>query len=520
MVVHGGEGPACAVAGTGGLTVAADSLDDGGQKVHEGRYMEHHGRGRESCAIFDDFWCIKLGGCNKAQGAHWKQLHSGLAPLGRKGHTGCLMKYQDEMVVVLFGGKPTGRTRLSNATYHMSANALVSGDGSWSRSQYQGNPPCPRQCHGCAVLGQDRAQMAVYGGVADGGELLGDLYILHSSSSSLVWRNLPSQPGLGGGPSGRLGHTCSEWPAGHSLLVFGGAVHAGEGPDRRLLHTQDIHCYDLKRKCWKQLETGHAYPEPRQGHSMCLVAGWRPPAFSPEGDLVQSQSNGREPFNGNGGDALVMCGGHNSVYLSSDVWVLPLELREKVAFGDSESVADTEGQENAHALQSSTSLTPLKGAQSYVRPSPKEAEADQALQAAQRCTFQAQAKLAGEVARRMALEARLTTTQSELQAARTDAAQVEAETGQEVEALKRALQEEQARANQLEQVLTEAYDLFQIVGLQHHLQVRQIMRQHPTAADGSASTASGPEQREVEEVHGSSGMKHVVQRTVSSTWMT
>ena len=44
-----------------------------------------------------------------------------------------------------------------------------------------------------------------------------------------------------------------------------------------------------KESRWQAVETGHAFPASRHGHSMPTVAGWTPPSFHPDGTLTAAE---------------------------------------------------------------------------------------------------------------------------------------------------------------------------------------------------------------------------------------
>lgn len=89
--------------------------------------------------------------------------------------------------VLIFGGAPAGRRGLSNALYSVDLAQLSAGQGTWERHRPTGTAPAPRQGHSLtAVAGGKR--LVLFGGVAENGELLGDIQVRHEAFQwSCAW---------------------------------------------------------------------------------------------------------------------------------------------------------------------------------------------------------------------------------------------------------------------------------------------------------------------------------------------
>ncbi|CAM9463722.1 unnamed protein product [Ectocarpus fasciculatus] len=420
VFVHGGEGPTGArtetddpdldgVFGSVGLDLFAE--EDGGAPLDPGRVVRGAGAGkgatasghrarntgpscsaerRPSVSVLEDLWKLN------SRTLRWERLSSRLAPLGRKGHTASIVPLRDRPCVLIFGGAPAGRRGLSNALYSVDLAMLSAGEGTWERHKPSGAAPAPRHGHSMtAVAGGNR--LVLFGGKAENGDRLGDVQILEiGGGGNLSWAAV--QPPVGDLPAARHGHSACEVPtaagvgAGASrragVLVFGGEETAREGPEIRSTDSHKMFLYDPKESRWQAVETGHAFPIGRHGHSMSLIAGWTPPSFHPDGTLTASElappsrttagcernatggitwaaadtsrriggssgtsaGGGREPttrstvaspasnlpsegavfqWGENAPTCAFIFGGLNSMYVSPEVWLLPLRWGER-----------------------------------------------------------------------------------------------------------------------------------------------------------------------------------------------
>eukprot|EP00903_Cladosiphon_okamuranus_P011651 g10959.t1 len=257
---------------------------------------------------------------------------------------------------------------------------LSTGQGTWERHRPAGSAPTPRQGHSFTAVANGK-RLVLFGGLAENGELLSDIQILETEGGSLSWATV--QAPVGDIPSARHRHSACEVPVaagyaggvtqgGGSVLVFGGQGRASEGPGIRSTDFHETLLYDPKESRWRAVETGHAFPASRHGHSMPMIAGWTPPSFHPDGTLAaaelapQTKTAERDPSDkttNNPGSAAaapaaavaaaavaaaaklpsdmarfqwgerppscaVVFGGLNSMYVNPEVWILPLRWRE------------------------------------------------------------------------------------------------------------------------------------------------------------------------------------------------
>ncbi|CAM9510657.1 unnamed protein product [Ectocarpus sp. 13 AM-2016] len=343
---------------------------------------------RPSVSVLEDLWKLDF------RTLRWERLSSRLAPLGRKGHTASVVSLRDRPCVLIFGGAPAGRRGLSNALYSVDLAMLSAGEGTWERHKPSGAAPAPRHGHSLtAVAGGKR--LVLFGGKAENGDRLGDIQILEvGGGGSLSWAVV--QPPVGDLPAARHGHSACEVPSATGVggrvsrsagvLVFGGEEAANEGPEIRSTDSHKMFLYDPTESRWQAVETGHAFPIGRHGHSMSSIAGWTPPSFHPDGTLTASElappsaatagcernatgvtwasaekdwrvggssgtsAGGRDPatrptvappasrlpseaavfqWGEKAPTCAVIFGGLNSMYVSPEVWMLPLRWGER-----------------------------------------------------------------------------------------------------------------------------------------------------------------------------------------------
>ncbi|CAM9882196.1 unnamed protein product, partial [Laminaria digitata] len=226
-------------------------------------------------------------------------VSSRLAPLGRKGHTATVACIRGQNRVLLFGGAPAGRRGLSGALYSVDLAKLSVGEGTWERHQPAGTAPAPRQGHSLtAVAGGKR--LVLFGGVGEGGGILGDVQILETDGGCFSWASI--QAPVGAIPTPRHGHSACEFSntkegcaaagstnLGGGVLVFGGEGRESSGPEVRPTDSHEAFLLDPQARADWAVETGHAFPIGRHRHSMALVKGWTPPSFHPDGTLTAAE---------------------------------------------------------------------------------------------------------------------------------------------------------------------------------------------------------------------------------------
>lgn len=86
--------------------------------------------------------------------------------------------------MLIFGGAPAGRRGLSNALYSVGLALLSVGEGTWERHRPKGAAPAPRQGHSLTAMAGGK-RLVLFGGVAENGELLGDIHVSELSSAGL-----------------------------------------------------------------------------------------------------------------------------------------------------------------------------------------------------------------------------------------------------------------------------------------------------------------------------------------------
>jgi len=153
--------------------------------------------------------------------------------------------------------------------------------------------------------------------------------------------------------------------------VFGGATKAGQTTtttttkqkEDRTIYSHEMYFYDCEQFRWMQVSPGHAYPNPRFGHSMTVVTGWKtPPRFHADGTVVVASGEaGWDEHETTCQVFSFVFGGINSMYCNSDTWMLEMQWRSRkggaITSGDQIATTDEahlspEG--NGNALEDST----------------------------------------------------------------------------------------------------------------------------------------------------------------------
>ena len=279
----------------------------------------------------------------------WETVKSGLAPLPRKGHSCTLVGSDNDAVVVVFGGEPSGKAAPMNDLHTVSVGSLLSGVAMWEKQRLLGDVPAPRHGHSAVALpgtpppkssqkkgstpaagdtltmaamanldgetASHQSQVIVFGGTGGGGLLFNDVY-----AYGLTTKNWEAVLCDGNAPAPRYGHTAQLIPARRKsrhhhhhhhaegeksqpyrmgaaspiMVVFGGVTRTGS----ELTFCRDIHVLDLDTRTWSELRTTHLYPSARYGHAMVLLDN----RFEPELDPAEIAYREAKESAGPGGE--------------------------------------------------------------------------------------------------------------------------------------------------------------------------------------------------------------------------
>jgi len=153
----------------------------------------------------------------------------------------------------VFGGLDR-RERFNDLWLFDTATVDAKGGGGWARIEAEGACPSPRG-HFSATRFGDR--VFVFGGYGGGGQVYGDLWVLHcGAGSSFRWEQLTDQL-HGEGPSPRFDHAAFVFPVTPSSDTFDKLVVMGGRDLGQVL--SDTHVLDLAALTWERAaESGAA----------------------------------------------------------------------------------------------------------------------------------------------------------------------------------------------------------------------------------------------------------------------
>lgn len=204
----------------------------------------------------------------------WNNLKVvGTAPSPRTGHT--FVPFGK--FFVLFGGLDDelkgGKIAPNNQVY--SLRYMNSTTYEWRPVKCEGAPPLPRTNHAACAISND--EMMVFGGYYSTNQRFNDTYILKVTvGKDWEWFQPPNQKVMTephnteskiGAPEPRANHTLTYHEEIGKAFVFGG--HGGIGYSRVTFN--DLYSYDVRTHEWTKLEPLGEGPDPRGGHSACLL---------------------------------------------------------------------------------------------------------------------------------------------------------------------------------------------------------------------------------------------------------
>ncbi|KAL1496648.1 hypothetical protein AB1Y20_014249 [Prymnesium parvum] len=193
----------------------------------------------------------------------WVDAASGLSselPHARAGSSISHFEYGTYDIIFLFGGCGEVGCFDDLKRYDQKKNR-------WTSPAFTGKPPSKRKGHTMALLGEEERRLFVWGGWAGDGPVSPSLKAFNVASAR--WE-VPSTAGTP--PAARWAHSATAVDSSR-LLVFGGeGVLPGQ-------YFNDLYLFDAKNEMWSPLHpkpdgsNGRTLPEPRMGHSACLIDG-------------------------------------------------------------------------------------------------------------------------------------------------------------------------------------------------------------------------------------------------------
>eukprot|EP01012_Entosiphon_sulcatum_P028014 TRINITY_DN33850_c0_g1_i1.p1 TRINITY_DN33850_c0_g1~~TRINITY_DN33850_c0_g1_i1.p1 ORF type:complete len:344 (-),score=70.58 TRINITY_DN33850_c0_g1_i1:10-1041(-) len=195
--------------------------------------------GFDGNGVVGDTWALKL-----EPAYEWRKLQpEGQVPSARRNHSAARLPQQNKFLI--FGGFD-GEERL-NDLYEFCLDTAK-----WRKVEFTGLPPCPRDGHGMALLGQN--SLYVFGGY--GHAKLNDLFVFQIDTQ--LWCKVPPAEGV---PSVRFGHSCVAYQ--DALYVF----HGFDGAR----HLAEVYEYEPALRKWTKVDFQGELLEPKCFHTTTLI---------------------------------------------------------------------------------------------------------------------------------------------------------------------------------------------------------------------------------------------------------
>jgi len=222
------------------------------------RMIVSHGSTGFSNGVLQDTWALATGGTPA-----WSNLNpTGTRPVARWGNS--LLYDPILQRLLLHAGSLNGYQPGSDVH---AISLKPSAPAAWSALSPSGTPPPGRRSH--SVIFDPRAnRMIVFGGgtgFSPGQSTLGDLWALEFASSAQgVWKQLT--PG-GAAPAAREMHTAVYDSWNHRMIVYGGVAQGGAS-----LGDVWSLSLGAGKEAWTQLSPGGTAPAPRNSHTAVFDA--------------------------------------------------------------------------------------------------------------------------------------------------------------------------------------------------------------------------------------------------------
>ena len=318
-----------------------------------------HEEGRPNAILLDDLHAYDT------VNEKWTEVLSSLAPLPTKGHTMVSIyatppssETEEEQsqslnlsavpYLICFGGTSQYSSTKTDQMSFCKVESALQGEGVWEVCTPSGDGPSGRSAHTMTVL--SKFSFAIFGGVDSKDEFLNDLFIYDARAHT--WSTIKES--IGDLPPKMSAHaavaheqkTSGGMQVSSKILVYGGScmvpddsvtVEGDPVGGYRETTSHDAYMFDVDEARWLKLTHGPIYPNPRRGHSMAVMDGWRPSWFEPENwgfkarygvlapnmpkvaHIDDPDDDGHPPV------FAVVYGGINSLYCNSDTWLLDMK---------------------------------------------------------------------------------------------------------------------------------------------------------------------------------------------------
>lgn len=170
----------------------------------------------------------------------------------------------DDHRLLILGGVDR-RTRFDDLWVYDAA--AEGGKGAWSRAEAAADGPSPEpRAHFTATRFGER--VFVFGGYGGGGEVYGDLWVLHLGGGAFRWENVTDQL-QGDGPSPRFDHAAFVFPVTPNSNTFDKLMVMGGRDVSQVL--ADTHLLDLGTLTWERAGDEGEMAPPASGRGVCCA---------------------------------------------------------------------------------------------------------------------------------------------------------------------------------------------------------------------------------------------------------
>ena len=227
--------------------------------------------------------------------------------------------------IVVFGGiGPKGS--LFNDVHFLDIDSMT-----WTKVfKPRGKPPPPRYHHTACIINSPGSKA------------------IKSKSESKFVKKIKEAPGS---------PINSSVENSQGLLIYGGSMHVEDNsPNARPVYSHVLHYLDFQQMRFQSVNTGHAFPNSRSNHSLCILQNYQLSPVKADGTVLDENTTNKEEKKELLNAKRVKCktfavvyGGLNNMYVNPDTWVLALKWRKnnsKKRATDSEEENSSEGEDS------------------------------------------------------------------------------------------------------------------------------------------------------------------------------